>query len=312
MNGESPKIGSDNGIGGSKPKLESRENVCEYVSVQLGGWPREGRMKALNDARVCALLCFRRMKIPKDAQMLLMRYLRAGVLLALKLEELLKWDISLMDLVKKDVGLLDEMCRAMYVADREDGVLRLGKLLQCVVAEDEEADKAVMRSKLQVYDVIGCFRAARWYARNDQYPADGVPDVVWECWASFDPPVSAPIPRNIQWNVVLGSSVDMLKRLIALPEWDLELSLDACCVRCVPKHTELLLDRGADVNAKCHLGLTALAVASRSGSMKMVELLLKYGVNVNAKDAHGNTALSWIRQWSPKEVVQLLLEHGAR
>ena len=83
-----------------KAKLESDDDIYEYVNGKLGGWPRKGRMKALNDASVCALLCFRRMKIPKDVQMLLVGYVRAGSTLALKLERLLKREWSLRKLKK--------------------------------------------------------------------------------------------------------------------------------------------------------------------------------------------------------------------
>ena len=284
--------------------------MYEYVNGKLGGgWPRKGRMKALNDASVCSLLCFCRMNIPKDMQMLLVRYVRAGVVLALKLERLLKWHWYLMQLVKEDVGLLDQVCRAMHVVDMDDEMPLLGKLLQCVVAEDEEADKA---AKPAWGGTIECFRVARWYVRNDQQPAHGMPFAVWECWASFDPPVLAAIDRKDHRYVAMGSSVDMLKRLIALPGWDLDGSLRANSVKGMLKHVALLLEHGADVNAKDDYGRTALAEASRRGRRKVVELLLNHGADVNVKSAREMTALAWATKKGHEKVVEVLIKNGAK
>jgi ankyrin repeat protein len=52
-------------------------------------------------------------------------------------------------------------------------------------------------------------------------------------------------------------------------------------------HTEivqLLLEKGADVNAKNKYGRTALIYATERGYTEIVQLLLEKGADVNAKD----------------------------
>jgi ankyrin repeat protein len=93
--------------------------------------------------------------------------------------------------------------------------------------------------------------------------------------------------------------------------------------------TELLIAKGADINAKnaSAIGLNAEDIrgwtplhcavkkASRTGEMDVVELLIIKGANVNAKDEAkddgGKTPLHWAVGFGQKEVVELLLRKGA-
>jgi len=73
---------------------------------------------------------------------------------------------------------------------------------------------------------------------------------------------------------------------------------------------KLLLDHGAEVNAKTSKGSTALMNAVRNANV--VKLLLEYGAEVNAKRREGSTALmEAIFPWRNVDAVKLLLEHGA-
>jgi ankyrin repeat protein len=59
-------------------------------------------------------------------------------------------------------------------------------------------------------------------------------------------------------------------------------------------HTEtvqLLLEKGADVNAKSNSRWTALMYAAENGHTEIVHLLLEKGADVNAKTSIGKTAL---------------------
>ena len=63
---------------------------------------------------------------------------------------------------------------------------------------------------------------------------------------------------------------------------------------------ELLLSKGADVNAKDSKGETALMVAAFYGRKETVELLLSKGADVNAKDNEGKTALISSARWQQR------------
>lgn len=73
----------------------------------------------------------------------------------------------------------------------------------------------------------------------------------------------------------------------------------------------LLLERGADVNARQVGGFTPLHMAAQSGDVEMARLLLAYSPEVNAHHAEGGTALSLARQWGHQELAGLLEAHGA-
>ncbi|TLD09452.1 hypothetical protein PspLS_12021 [Pyricularia sp. CBS 133598] len=77
----------------------------------------------------------------------------------------------------------------------------------------------------------------------------------------------------------------------------------------------LLLDRGADINQRAHLGVkrTPLQAACEIGSWKMVNLLLQRGANVGAPPARrgGGTALQMAAKGGHIRIVQLLLSLGA-
>jgi uncharacterized protein len=74
---------------------------------------------------------------------------------------------------------------------------------------------------------------------------------------------------------------------------------------------EMLLEKGADVNAKTNEGITALIRASEKGHTETVARLLEKGADVNAKDSDGWTALMWASRNGHAETVTILLEEGA-
>jgi uncharacterized protein (DUF1778 family) len=73
----------------------------------------------------------------------------------------------------------------------------------------------------------------------------------------------------------------------------------------------LLLEKGADVEAKDEHGQTLLSWATSNNHNATILLLLEKGVNVEAKDEHGQTLLSWATLNNHEATVLMLLENGA-
>ncbi|MDD5454971.1 MAG: ankyrin repeat domain-containing protein [Candidatus Ratteibacteria bacterium] len=71
---------------------------------------------------------------------------------------------------------------------------------------------------------------------------------------------------------------------------------------------KLLIENGADINAKDNKGNTALMMASITGQTDTVKLLIDKGTDVNAKNNNGITALMLA---SGTNTVKLLIEKGA-
>ena len=70
----------------------------------------------------------------------------------------------------------------------------------------------------------------------------------------------------------------------------------------------LLLDRGADINARNGRGGTPLHSATR---IEVIRVLLERGANVNGKDKQGRTPFKLAKERGHNEIMKLLLEHGA-
>jgi ankyrin repeat protein len=73
----------------------------------------------------------------------------------------------------------------------------------------------------------------------------------------------------------------------------------------------LLLEHGADVNARGNDNSTALHIAAQYGRVNVVDELLEHGANVGAEDDEGRTALQVASSRGRVEIVRLLSERGA-
>jgi ankyrin repeat protein len=84
-------------------------------------------------------------------------------------------------------------------------------------------------------------------------------------------------------------------------------------VKCRVDTVSLLLEKGADVNAKDQDGGIALMEATFWGRVKVAELLMSKGAEVNAKNQRGETVLikAVSSPYLSPELVQTLLDKGA-
>ncbi|KAJ6780463.1 hypothetical protein PWT90_01829 [Aphanocladium album] len=73
----------------------------------------------------------------------------------------------------------------------------------------------------------------------------------------------------------------------------------------------LLLENGADIEAKDRYSRTALCWAAGNGHADVVRLLLEKGADIAAKNRYSRTALCWAAGKGHAAVVRLLLENGA-
>jgi ankyrin repeat protein len=74
---------------------------------------------------------------------------------------------------------------------------------------------------------------------------------------------------------------------------------------------KMIIDAGADVSARDNMGRIALMYASESGHTDVVMLLITNGANVKAQDETGVTALMLASQMRQREVAELLIDSGA-
>jgi uncharacterized protein len=85
----------------------------------------------------------------------------------------------------------------------------------------------------------------------------------------------------------------------------------ACAIVSYPL-TQLLLDNGADVNARQQGGLTPLHSAAHHGATELVRLLIENGADMNAKTDAGETALSLAEGRSFSNTVNYLRQQMFR
>jgi ankyrin repeat protein len=72
----------------------------------------------------------------------------------------------------------------------------------------------------------------------------------------------------------------------------------------------LLLDRGADVNARNNLGRAPLHTTTNMGLIEVVRVLLDRGADVAVEDRQGRTPFALAKEDGDEEMIKLLSEHG--
>jgi ankyrin repeat protein len=79
------------------------------------------------------------------------------------------------------------------------------------------------------------------------------------------------------------------------------------------RHLEIarvLIDYGADVNARQIHNFTALHNAAQNGQIELAELLLAHGAEINAASEDGRTPLAFARQQNQTAMIAFLEAHG--
>lgn len=98
---------------------------------------------------------------------------------------------------------------------------------------------------------------------------------------------------------------------VRVPSGFMNAALILAVARGEREMTELLLERGADVNVKGSLGQTPLHRAVDSENVGLARLLLERGADVNAEDHGRETPLHRAVHSANTELTELLLERGA-
>ena len=73
----------------------------------------------------------------------------------------------------------------------------------------------------------------------------------------------------------------------------------------------ILIDGGADINAKDRIGATPLHWAARANSLDIARLLIDKGADIEAKNNRDGTPLHWATRVNSLDIARLLIEHGA-
>lgn len=78
------------------------------------------------------------------------------------------------------------------------------------------------------------------------------------------------------------------------------------------KAVEMLLAKGAEIDAPGQGDTTALMWAGMSGQVEIVKLLISRGADVNARDKDGWTPVRWAQEQKQDEVVKILRANRAK
>jgi len=119
-----------------------------------------------------------------------------------------------------------------------------------------------------------------------------------------------------EWQIEREVAIINLKETVFIPDFafrhtDGRTALLEASYWGQPEVVKLLLEKGADVNAKDEAGHTAVIDAAQAGHPDIVALLLGKGADANAKAKEGRTALMEAASGGQVDAMQALLTGGA-
>lgn len=88
--------------------------------------------------------------------------------------------------------------------------------------------------------------------------------------------------------------------------------LHSACATSNYDAAELLINHGADVNAKQMQGVTPLHSAAHNGQNRIAQLLIDHGADLNAAMDNGQTPLFMAEDKNFVETAQLIKKHGGK
>ena len=134
--------------------------------------------------------------------------------------------------------------------------------------------------------------------------------------ASQPKPTTAKAPDISIHKAVEEGNIEAVKKFLAA---GIDVNAKAFITGSTPLHiaatkevVELLIAKGADVNAKDKYDMTPLHPAAGRGHKEVVELLIAKGADVNAKDEDGDTPLDWADRRNQTATTALLRKHGGK
>ena len=158
--------------------------------------------------------------------------------------------------------------------------------------------------------LVGCGESQQSTPAPESKPVDPVSEV-----ATPKPPTAKALDTSLL-DAIYDSKVEVIKQhLAAGVDVNIRLTFTEqtpleIAAYCGNKQiAELLITKGADVNAKTDIGNTPLHTAANEGHKEIVELLIANGADVNAKSRFGVTPLNAARK---QEIADLLRKHGGK
>jgi cytohesin len=134
--------------------------------------------------------------------------------------------------------------------------------------------------------------------------------------ASQPKPTTAKAPDISIHKAVEEGNIEAVKKFLAA---GIDVNAKAFITGSTPLHiaatkevVELLIAKGADVNAKDKYDMTPLHPAAGRGHKEVVELLIAKGADVNARDEDGDTPLDWADRRNQTATTALLRKHGGK